>query len=383
MSVNDHSRFAPSAFAITVPCPGSVQLQEAVPAQPDTEEIAEGKAAHHVAAEYLRGRPMPVGATFEWDGRKWIVDEDMADGAELWADEMGPGCTIEDAVHIPRVHADCWGTPDGWRLALDDKNMPARLRVGDYKYGHRYVDPFENLQVAAGYASGILSRLGISAGDDNLPVEIIIVQPRAFHRDGPVQRWVTTPFKLNELVKRVRVAVELAAGPNPPTQTGTQCKDCKARHVCGTLRASVGNVVDFAGTIEPVALDTVAAATELAILEDAAARLDSRRTGLLAQVESELRAGRHVPYYGLEPGQARLEWNDDVKVDEVIGLGTLMGQDLRKPPTTKNMLCTPTQAIERKKIDPKVIAEYATRKPAGVSVKRMKEQAARKIFGKG
>lgn len=380
--ITDHSRVAPSAFAITEPCPGSLQLQEKVAPLPDTEEISEGKAGHHVAAEFLRGRPMAVGTPFVLsnapDARVWKVDQDMYDGAELWADTMGPGCTIESPLHIPRVHAECWGTPDAWNVELGPDNMPVSVTVGDYKYGHRFVEVFENLQVGAGYASGVLSRLGVSSGDDKLPVHIKIVQPRAFASTGPVSVWTTTPFGLNALVSRVRAAAILALGENPPTTTGAQCKDCKARHICGTLRKSIAHVVDYTGTIEPVQLDTVAAATELAILDEAAARLDARRTGLFAQVEAEARAGRPVLYYGMEPGRSKFDWDDNATVDEVASFGALLGHELRKP----RELITPTQAVTRFKIDEGVIKNYATRKPGGMSLKRLKDVAARKVFSK-
>lgn len=375
MSVVDHSRIAPSAFAITVPCPGSLQLQEKVPPQPDTEEIAEGKAAHHVAASFLRGLPMGVGTTFELNGRTWKVDEDMHDGAELWADTMGPDCQVEAPVEIHRVHGQCWGTPDGWRFFPDE--TPRRLRTGDYKYGHRFVDAFENLQVAGGYAVGILTQLGVSTGDDETIVEIVIVQPRAFYGSGPVQIWRTTPFKLNALLKRIRESVEAALTDNPPTNTGAHCLDCKARHICGTLRRSAAGVVDFSGTIEPLQLDTVAAATELAILDEAAERLESRRAGLFAQVEAAARSGQPVLYYGMEPGRSKFDWNDDVSVDEVAGFGQLLGVDLRKPPA----LMTPTQAVKALKVDEAVIKTWATRRPGGMSLKRIKDNVARKVFG--
>jgi hypothetical protein len=339
--------------------------------------------AHHVAARALASGVVPsVGTHFELDGRAWIVDEDMHDGAVEWADAMGPGCVVEEPVHIPRVHAECWGTPDGWRYTPGPTNETSVLRVGDYKYGHRYVDPFENLQVGVGYVIGVASRLGLSSGDDSTVVEVVIVQPRAFHRDGPVQIWRTTLFKLNTLLKRVRDAVELAASANPPTQTGGHCRDCKARHICNTLRTSAAAIVDFSGNVEPGQLDTTAAAMELRILHEARERLESRYTGLFAQVDVAARGGQVVPGWSLEPGQARLEFEPDVTVDELRGLGIMLGVDLRKPDTVKNNFVTPTQAIKNKKVDAGVISAYASRKPAGVTLKPDTGKAARKVFGK-
>ena len=380
MTIQDNSRIRPSAFHITVPCPGSLQLQEHVPEQPDTEELAEGKAAHHVAAVALeRGIDggFKVGDQFTYEGRTWTVDQDMYDGAALYVEacQHGPGGQIEQSIAIPRIHADCSGTPDYWRFFPNE--TPWRLRVTDYKYGHRYVDPFENLQAGAGYACGVLTSLGVSSGDDTIVVEIVIVQPRSFHKNGPVQVWTTTPFRLNELVQKTRKSVEQALTANPPTQTGSHCLDCAASHICSTLRAAASHVVDYSGKAEVTDLIIEAAAVELRVLDDAAKRLEARRTGLAAQVEVELLNGKSVPYWKLEPRRAKLDWNADVTVDEVAAMGDLIGVDVRKPPA----LLTPTQA-KNAGVPESVLDHYASRRSAGVSLKPDDSTTARKVFDK-
>jgi hypothetical protein len=287
---------------------------------------------------------------------------------------------VEEPVHIKRIHAECWGTPDGWRYDPGEGRerdtptyRPGRLVVGDYKYGHRFVDAFENLQLGAGYAAGVLAQLGISTGDDETIVELIIVQPRAFSRGGPVQRWQATPFKLNALVTRARDAVASALGPNPQANTGPHCKDCRARAICGTLRASAAHVVDFSGAADPHELDTGAACVELAILDDAAARLDARRTGLAAQVEAAARSGERTPGWALEPGAAKLDWLPTVTVDEVRAFGAVMGVELTKPAA----LITPTQALKKLHTTEQNMLAFAERKPGGVKLKRDDGTAAR------
>ena len=365
-----HSRLAPSSMHITEACPGSVQLCERLPASVETEEQAEGTVAHIVAAAALRGDdslPRTVG----YAGREWAVDDDMREGAELFADALGSGCTTEQPVMIDRIHAACWGTPDAWRYDPEART----LVVGDYKYGHRYVDPFENRQLTA-YATGIMSHLGVSPGDDETRVEFVIVQPRAFHRGGPVQRWSTTAFGLQPIVKRLREAADAALGPNPPTRTGAHCLDCEARHICGTLRAAVGHVADYSGAADPVELDADGAAVELRILDEAAARLEARRTGLAVQVEAALRNGQNVPGWRLEPGRAKLDWLPDTSVDEVAALGSVLGVNLLKPPA----LVTPTQA-KKAGVPEAIVGQYADRLPAALKLKPDAGEA-RKIFSK-
>src|SRR5690606_25074571 len=105
----------------------------------------------------------------------WTIDADMIAGAKLFRDAclapLGPWNVssghYEQRVDIPRVHAECWGTPDFWTAVFpeDERGSKRYVRVVDYKYGHRFVEVFENLQLAA-YASGVLSQLSISTGDD-------------------------------------------------------------------------------------------------------------------------------------------------------------------------------------------------------------------------
>lgn len=368
---------------MTVECAGSLTLQERVPPQPDTEEIQEGHAAHYVALMAARGQPLAVGTKFTHGAREWTVDLDMFDGAAMYAAAVGPahllGHQFEQAIPIRRVHPECWGTPDHWRCTLDAENRPILLEVDDYKFGHRFVDAFENWQLAA-YAIGVLDQLGISPGDDALTVVLRIIQPRAYHPDGPVKEWRTTPFKLGEFLKRMRDAVASALGPNPQCNTGSHCLDCHARAACATLRNSVAAVVDFSSTAELQPLDTHAAAVELRIIDEAAERLKARRTAVHAQVENAARKGERVPGYHMEPKESRLTYLPNVTVSEVDAMIRMVAPSVKalKEPE----LITPTQlanALKRAGVDESVIREYAERPTPGLKL-APDGNKARKIF---
>ena len=68
---------------------------------------------------------------------------------------------IEERVAIPAVHANNWGTPDTWIFGHNATSGRARLVVIDYKFGHEFVEVFENWQLVD-YLFGILQELGIS-----------------------------------------------------------------------------------------------------------------------------------------------------------------------------------------------------------------------------
>lgn len=401
-------RARPSALALTIACNASLQLQESVPPLPETDEEAEGTAAHWVARRHLAGfaHELPVGAKFHSGGKEWTVDDDMHAGATMYLRALGgyhPEQNVEKFVEVKRVHyTECAGTPDAWRFFPDARlayaqrpdDMPEHaydaglvkvLRVGDYKYGHRYVEVFENAQLSS-YAAGILDELELGDLDELLYVELVLVQPRSYHRDGPVRVWRTKAVNLRSIINDAHEAVDVALMPlgepfAPKAKTGPHCLDCKARHVCAALLGNVQRLVDYSHTAERVELTALALGQELAIIEDAIDRLKARQTGLAAQAEHWLRSGSVVPFYHMEPGQSKLTYHDDVNADELVSLGDLIGIDVRKKLQRKDLVVTPTQAIALG-IDPEVMKAYASRPPGAMKLARDNTITARKVFSK-
>lgn len=402
---DEHAPIAPSSLGLTVKCPGSVKLQKMVPQEPETEEQAEGNAAHYVALVYARGgaRFLPIGAKFKVGKkpREWEVDADMAAGATLYANAIGGfhnELRTEDPVIPTRIHpVHCAGTPDARRFYPDARAAFATcppemspemfsaghlklLRVADYKYGHRYVEAFGNYQMIA-YAVGALERMQLDDLDPNLWVELMIVQPRCYTREGPVRSWLVQASALRPFVNIASNKAHEALGDDPPCYTNDSCIDCRARHVCKTLQYATGAFIDFSTSAELVEMPHEAIGAELAMVEDAIDRLKARATGLAAQAETLIRQGKPVAFFHMEPGQSRLAYKDDVNVDEVIGLGELIGIDLRKPQTKKDSLLTPTQAIQMG-VDENVMKIYAHRPPAALKLTRDDSTTLRKVFAK-
>lgn len=395
----------PSTLALTVACPASVKLQAGVTPLPETDEEAEGTAAHFIAMKYAEGYAVefPVGSKFKSGGRDWTVDLDMVTGAIMYREALGgphPYLRLEDGVAIPRIHERLTGTPDAWRFFLDAREAfagrpwyPSQfptddyhagriklLRIGDYKFGHRYVEVFGNYQLS-GYASGVMHRLELTDNDPYLWLELILVQPRNYHPDGPVRRWVIHASELRAYLNHAASATREALSENPRAITNNACIDCKARHACQTLQYATNAFVDFSGSAELVEMPHDAIGQELAIIDDAIDRLKARYTGLAAQADTLLRAGKQIAFYHMAPGESRLVYRDNVNIDEVVGLGELLGIQLRKPESLKNALVTPTQAIQLG-IDEGVMSKYAHRPPAALKLTRDDSITARKVFAK-
>jgi len=398
-----HALIAPSAMDLTVKCNASVKLQQQVAPLPDTDEEAEGKAAHWVAMMYAAGKNhgLEVGSKFFHENREWTLDADMMAGAIMYKRAIGgfhSDLRLEDPVRVSRVHPQhCWGTPDAWRFFPDARNawlecppeispdlfargMIKILRVADYKYGHRYVEVYENYQVGACYAPGVMERLNLDDLDPNLWIEMCIVQPRCYQAEGPVRWWRVQAHELRGVVNIASNAAHAALGENPIAKTNDSCIDCRARHVCKTLQYATGALVDFSSTGEIVEMPHDAIGTELVIIQDAIKRLKARETGLAAQAEALMMQGKPVSFFHMERGESRLTYFDNVNVDEVVTLGELLNIDLRKKLERKDLLVTPTQAVQRG-VDPDTMKLYAHRPKAALKLVRDNSMVARKVFG--
>lgn len=336
--MTQHAIYAPSSMAQTVQCPASVKLQQLYPEQPDESSI-EGEAAHWACAELAHGRVVGVGQIAP---NGVAIDDDMLEAAELWCETMRPdlgGLHIEERVNMPRIHRQCWGTPDGWRqLALTEAIRQAyhtHIELGDVKYGHEYVDEYENWQLIS-YAAGVIDALRLD-GQQELGVlfDLTIVQPRCYGRK-PVRTWRVPASELRAYWNQAQAACD-EAGLQPRTIVGPSCKHCTARHACDALQRAGLSAIDVAGQAEPLDLPTPAAAAELRRLRYAVDLMSARASGLEQQLMSVARQGEAVPGFHIEHSDGREQWR--VPAEQVIALGEMYGKDLRK-----RAVLTPAQA---------------------------------------
>jgi len=319
------------------------------PQREDDPKAIEGQLAHAVVAAALLGQDVPSGAT-----------DEMLEGADMMVDAVFPivkpgaglPLLVESRVDCFNIHPDNWGTPDAWLI----DRVYRRLYVWDYKFGHRYVDAFENWQMID-YACGILKVSGVAKEDiDQYTVQLTIVQPRNYHKDGPVRTWVLGVPELHGYGLRLRAAAEAAMTPGAQCTTGPECLDCTARHACTTLQAVAYASVDMSGESIPFDLPPDALGKELSVMTAAAERLKSRISGLEDEALARIKQGASVPGWLTEQGSGRERWNKPV--EEIVALGEMMGVDLNKPAAI-----TPKQAIKAG-IPAVVVAQY-TETPVG------------------
>lgn len=374
--MSEHAPIAPSAGARTVACPGSVKLEALYPDE-ESDASREGTAAHWALAEVLNGRTIAVGQVTD---AGFVLTQEMIEGAEdvlrrvhaLCAEyNEQPQMYVEQRMAAPRIHAQCWGTPD---LVLW---FPyARVLIAlDYKFGHGWVEVFENWQLVA-YLVAAMHLLGIDGlSEQGITVRGFIAQPRSYHPDGAIREWaVSNGADLRPYVNRYAEAAAEALSESPKVRVSPECQHCKARHACPALQAHGLKSIDRSRAAVPFDLPAHAAGIELADLRRAIKLLQARETGLAVQVESMLKAGTRVPFWGVEHVPGKLAWA--VPDDQVLALGAISGASLAQPVKP----ITPTQARDRKLIDPVVLAAVAKRGSSAQLVMR-DDDSARKVFG--
>lgn len=364
--MSEHSITPLSAADIWVHCDGYASLAPFY-AGADTNDSREGTAAHALAAGKLTGSEVKG-------------EPEMEEAVEMYYSEVNalrvqyPAFAkdfhIEERVAAPSISPFFFGTCDCW-LYHGGLNT---LWVWDFKYGHGLVDAVNNWQLTA-YTACILEYLGINgAMDQKLKVAAKIVQPRAYHEDGPIREWRFTACDIRGAINRLKAASERILSGSQVCTTGSHCKYCPARFACKACNAAAMSLYEASGigtvdmTIEQMAL-------QYTLLRRVSEASDLLKESYKTQLETRAKKGERIPGYALQPGRGKLVWKQTDA--ETLVLGQMLGVDL-----SAGKVKTPTQV--KGLIAPEVLEMY-TEQTAG-ALRLVPEDnllsKARRIFDK-
>lgn len=255
-----HSPLGASSAERWMACPASVSLS-AGHQDEESDHAALGTAAHTLAAYCLTKGAEPwraIGCAIKgdtihatpMDGFGHLVDKEMADAVseyvsfidEKFPDRNQGNSWVERKFHCPSIHKYFYGTSDFTAI------VGRKATVVDYKHGAGIVvDAVENPQLMY-YAAGVLEDL--NAWDSVDEIELVIVQPRAFHYDGPIRSWTISTAELVAWLEDKLVPAMDRALVSRDTKSGEHCRFCPARFgACPQIMSDVGEMEELMKTI--------------------------------------------------------------------------------------------------------------------------------------
>lgn len=300
-------------------CAGSLQACAAQPWQDVGDAAKEGTVAHALAA-------LTLGALATVD--ESMVDDEMRQGVAVYVDYvqglMPPmAWWPEMPVNIPAVHSTCKGTADLYYFDA----ATGTLHVFDFKYGRGLVEVFENWQLLC-YAAGLITPTTIN-------VVLHIVQPRAWHPDGPCRTWSLTAAELHIYINAMSARVQEALNPNPVCTTGPWCLNCRALVPCNTVWKSATRAIEFSETMNLTEATPEMIAAQYILMKRAFTLIKKR---LVAAEEIGLhmyKTGKLLP--GISHSRTRGSSKWLVDEETLFSTGDAMGVEMyKKKPLTPN-----------------------------------------------
>ncbi len=314
-----HSELGASGAHRWIACPGSVNLSRGVPGK-TSSYAKEGTAAHDVAERALQ-LDIPairfLGEEIEVEGETFEVTEEMCLAVQdyldrIWADIRHYNSRYEIFIEVrfdlSAIYPGMFGTCD-CAVYFPDLDL---LIVYDFKYGQGIaVEPDDNKQLKY-YGLGALIKL-------NKPVqhiELVIIQPRAYHHKGPIRRWMTNLQHLQDYVQELIAAAKRTEDPNAPLHAGPHCTFCDGAGLCpeqankalAVARSEFSDLRDSTLNLPDPQLLTPA---ELAYILDGADMLEDWLKAVRKKGHTFVELGTDVPTYRLVAKQGRRRWSGD------------------------------------------------------------------------
>jgi len=214
-------------------CPGSVRLSANVPNK-SSVYADEGTQAHELAEKAIRA--FAEGLNFSKSGYpdemisavhvyfEFFVSEVFSKEA-IWK--------IEHAFDMAEIYPGLFGTCDLVAYYPQER----LLRVVDYKHGAGIAVEVKNNRQLLYYALGALTTFKdvTKVGYKPKEVELVIVQPRCPHEDGPIRRWRIDVTEIYDFMLDLVAAAKRTEEKDAPLVSGDHCRFCPASGMCPEL----------------------------------------------------------------------------------------------------------------------------------------------------
>lgn len=213
-----HSKIGASSMYRWSKCPGSVRLSKDVNSV-SSKYAEEGTKAHELAADILLH-----GTHFS------SADPEMLSAVQVYVDfvikhhDETSKLYVEHRFDLSSLYPGLFGTADAVIYQSSNKN----LMVVDYKHGQGLAVEVEKNSQLMYYGLGALLSFGFPCET----VELVVVQPRCPHPDGPIRRWKINSVELIDFAADLVAFAKATEGLNAPLVPGDHCHFCPAAGFC-------------------------------------------------------------------------------------------------------------------------------------------------------
>ena len=202
------------------------------------------------------------------------------------------------------------------------------LIILDLKYGWKIVEPKENWTLLA-HAIGYCKQQYIKPEI----IEFKIYQPRPYHPEGVVRKWVIT---IEQLEEYCNILIKTLNNPKKIVQTSEHCYRCESLSQCPAAQIASMNAVDVAETAFNNTIDNDDLSWNIKQLKRSQEILKQSLNAYEDLALHRLKEGQSISDFSIIASFGKTKWNDDLKSDFIK---TLTNVDI-----SKKTLVTPAQA---------------------------------------
>jgi hypothetical protein len=289
-----HARLSASRMDRVMSCPGSYRLEEKMPYEPAGEAAAIGTAIHELSEKILRGEA--VNPKDHPDDHFNMANEYAVFINTLVENPRKRMIEVNVDAGLKTLHQALGGTADAVLVDGD------HLHVIDLKTGRVLVDAEDNKQMLT-YALGVMRMLNAPA---SIRCTMHIFQPRAGH-----SQWTVSGTDLITHGHELLAAANLALTDDAPTNpTTSNCRYCKAKPICPSIRQKVQDNArkEFALEVPPITPDMIELAQLAASWSDA----------VLESAKKQITEGSIIQGWTLRPGRKTKFWKSDALAYEAL-----------------------------------------------------------------
>ena len=348
MKTLEHSPIGASSMYRWSVCAGSVQLSQGIEIH-QSAYAEEGTQAHALAAHCLREKKLAaafIGQTLTFSDCVVTVDRVMAEYVQVYLDYIDSKIAVGDTLYVEHefnlkdIYPGCWGTADAviWKPFIET------LVVPDFKYGAGILVMPNNPQNKY-YALGAIITLPFRPKK----VELVIVQPRCEHPDGPIRSYVIDAMDLLDFSVDLQDYAKATEDPKAPLVSGDHCRFCPAARICPELTKQT-NALAKMEFKQGLSYDPAKLSLALKMIPGIEAQIKA----LDAFAYQEAEAGRCPPGFKLVDKRGTWKWKDKPAAEAAFIKLAPKRADIYEPKVLKS----PAQM--EKVLNKKVVEEHAT-----------------------